>query len=78
MGLPVVQHYSDVLCIWAYVAQMRFEEATRKFDDKVDFAMHFVPVFPAPSASWRRAGPAAARSTPMAITSKRSPRGFPM
>ncbi|MGA1179749.1 MAG: DsbA family oxidoreductase [Marivivens sp.] len=46
MGLPVVQHYSDVLCIWAYVAHVRLEEATRKFDDKVDFAMHFVPVFP--------------------------------
>ena len=46
MSLPVVQHFSDVLCIWAYVAHVRLEEATRKFDDKVEFAMRFVPVFP--------------------------------
>lgn len=46
MSLPIVQHYSDVLCVWAYVAHVRLDEVAKRFGDRVEIAMHFVPVFP--------------------------------
>ncbi|MBI1416278.1 MAG: disulfide bond formation protein DsbA [Limimaricola sp.] len=46
MSRPVVQHFSDVLCVWAYVAHVRTEELAKKFEDRVAVDLHFVPVFP--------------------------------
>ncbi|MDH5797322.1 MAG: DsbA family protein [Paracoccaceae bacterium] len=43
---PVIQHFSDVLCVWAYVAHIRFERLVEKFSDQVDFETHYCPVFP--------------------------------
>ncbi|WP_075186178.1 DsbA family oxidoreductase [Teredinibacter haidensis] len=40
-----IDHFSDVLCIWAYVSQIRVDELISEFGDKVEVAFHFFPVF---------------------------------
>lgn len=46
MSLPVVQHFSDVLCVWAYASHIRLEEMAKRFEGRVQISMHFCPVFP--------------------------------
>jgi len=46
MSLPVVQHFSDVLCVWAYASHVRLEEMAKRFEGRVQISMHFCPVFP--------------------------------
>ncbi len=43
---PVVQHYSDVLCVWAYVSNIRFERLMQKYSDQVVFELRYCSVFP--------------------------------
>lgn len=38
-------HFSDVLCIWAYIAHIRLDELKTTFQDKIVIEHHFVPVF---------------------------------
>ena len=38
-------YFSDVLCIWAYIAQIRLEELKIAFSDKIAIDYHFVSVF---------------------------------
>ncbi len=38
-------YFSDVLCVWAYIAQIRLDELKTTFQDKIAIAPHFVPVF---------------------------------
>ncbi|SMF05136.1 Predicted dithiol-disulfide isomerase, DsbA family [Alteromonadaceae bacterium Bs31] len=45
MSCIQIDHFSDVLCVWAYVAQVRIEELQSEFGDKVDVDFHFFPVF---------------------------------
>jgi predicted DsbA family dithiol-disulfide isomerase len=40
-----VAYYSDVLCVWAYVAQIKVDEMRDQLGDKVDVDCHFIPVF---------------------------------
>jgi predicted DsbA family dithiol-disulfide isomerase len=40
-----ILHFSDVLCVWAYVAQQRMDELRATFGDQIAIANHFVPVF---------------------------------
>lgn len=40
-----VQYFSDVLCVWAYIAQARLDELQRRLGDQVAVEHHFVPVF---------------------------------
>jgi predicted DsbA family dithiol-disulfide isomerase len=40
-----VHHFSDVLCVWAYVSQARIEELCRLHEDDVQLEYHFVDVF---------------------------------
>ena len=40
-----IEHFSDMLCIWAYISQIRVDEVRQKFPDEVRFVYHFVPVF---------------------------------
>jgi predicted DsbA family dithiol-disulfide isomerase len=40
-----VGYHSDLLCIWAYVAQARLDELRRNFRDTIEVTYHFVPVF---------------------------------
>ncbi|NUN66559.1 disulfide bond formation protein DsbA [Pseudanabaena biceps] len=38
-------YFSDILCIWAYIAQVRLEELKTAFPENVVIDYHFVPVF---------------------------------
>ena len=40
-----VDHFSDILCIWAYIAQVRVDELQLEFGHKVAVEFHFFPVF---------------------------------
>ena len=40
-----LQYFTDVLCIWAYVAQIRVEELQKNFKDKIEFEYYFAPLF---------------------------------
>lgn len=38
-------YFSDVLCIWAYIAQIRLDELKTTFQDQIEIEPHFVSVF---------------------------------
>jgi predicted DsbA family dithiol-disulfide isomerase len=38
-------YFSDILCIWAYIAQIRLDELQSTFQDQISIQYHFVPVF---------------------------------
>ena len=38
-------YFSDILCIWAYIAQIRLDELQTTFQGKIAIQYHFVPVF---------------------------------
>ena len=38
-------YFSDILCIWAYIAQIRLEELKNTFQDSISIDYHFVSVF---------------------------------
>jgi len=40
-----VDYFSDVLCIWAYVAQIRLDELRKNFPEQVRVTYRFIPVF---------------------------------
>lgn len=40
-----VQHFSDVLCVWAYVGQVRIDELCRQHGPDIAMDYHFVDVF---------------------------------
>ncbi|WP_210395917.1 DsbA family oxidoreductase [Motiliproteus sediminis] len=44
MSLPI-DYYSDLLCVWAWIAQKRVEELGRQWDQQVTITNRFVDVF---------------------------------
>lgn len=44
MVLPIT-HFSDVLCVWAYVSQIRLDELQRDFDTSISVDCRFLSVF---------------------------------
>jgi len=40
-----LSYFSDVLCVWAYVAQIRLDELKHHFGEAVQIDHHFMPVF---------------------------------
>ncbi len=45
--VPVqIYYYSDILCIWAYVAHRRIEQLVQRFGDEIEIENHFCSVFP--------------------------------
>ena len=40
-----ISYVSDVLCIWAYVAEVRLDEARKEFGSSVELEYRFIPVF---------------------------------
>ncbi|MCC7412894.1 MAG: DsbA family protein [Gammaproteobacteria bacterium] len=40
-----LSYFSDVLCVWAYVSQVRLDELERHFADRIEVSYHFIPVF---------------------------------
>ena len=47
MNKPVIEvvHFSDVLCIWAYIAQIRIEELQTNYPEEVRIDYRFLQVF---------------------------------
>jgi predicted DsbA family dithiol-disulfide isomerase len=41
----IISHYSDVLCVWAYAAQIRMDELVAQFGNKVKINHVFIPLF---------------------------------
>ena len=46
MSKVEVSYYSDVLCIWAYVAERRLEELAANFGDEIEIVPRYCSVFP--------------------------------
>lgn len=40
-----IHHFSDVLCVWAYLAQVRLDELINNYADKIQISYHFMPIF---------------------------------
>jgi len=40
-----ISYFSDILCVWAYIAQIRLDELTANFPDRISIDYHFFPVF---------------------------------
>jgi predicted DsbA family dithiol-disulfide isomerase len=40
-----ISHYSDALCVWAYVSQIRIDELLRNFGNEVEIDYRFTSVF---------------------------------
>lgn len=45
MSPILIQHHADVLCVWAYVSQVRLEELEREFGDEIAIEHHWLQVF---------------------------------
>lgn len=41
-----ISYYSDVLCVWAYVAERRLEELANAFGDQISIETRYCSVFP--------------------------------
>lgn len=41
----VIDHFSDVLCVWAYAAQIRLDELRREFGQHIQINYHFIQIF---------------------------------
>lgn len=40
-----ISHFSDTLCVWAYVSQVRFDELAAQFEDRVAIEYRYCSVF---------------------------------
>ncbi|HHS84096.1 MAG TPA: disulfide bond formation protein DsbA, partial [Gammaproteobacteria bacterium] len=40
-----IAYFSDVLCIWAYTAQIRIDELKQRFGPQIQISYHFIPIF---------------------------------
>lgn len=40
-----VSYFSDILCVWAYVAQIRLDELQKQHGQNVEVSYHFIPIF---------------------------------
>lgn len=41
-----IVHFSDILCVWAYIGQSNLDQIAAKFSDRVTVDVHFCSVFP--------------------------------
>lgn len=41
----VVDYYSDILCVWAWIAQRRIDELNKQLGDKIELKYHYLDVF---------------------------------
>ncbi|PCH96384.1 MAG: disulfide bond formation protein DsbA [Gammaproteobacteria bacterium] len=46
MSAPlVIDYYSDILCVWAWIAQRRIDELNKQLGDKIELKYHYLDVF---------------------------------
>ncbi|WP_101757697.1 DsbA family protein [Oceanicoccus sp. KOV_DT_Chl] len=41
----VIDYFSDVLCIWAWIAQRRIDELNKQFKDQINIRHHYMDIF---------------------------------
>lgn len=41
----VVDYYTDMLCVWAYFAQIKLDELSQEFGDRIEIRHHFITLF---------------------------------
>lgn len=41
----VIDYYTDILCVWAWIAQRRIDELTHKLESKIEVKYYYVDVF---------------------------------
>lgn len=41
----VVDYYSDILCVWAWIAQRRIDELNKQLVNKIELRYHYIDVF---------------------------------
>lgn len=55
-----IAYFSDILCVWAYVAQIRLDQIREDFVEQVDIRYHYISVFGNPrekiSQDWQQRG----------------------
>jgi len=44
-NIITISHFSDTLCVWAYIAQIRIDELKNQFKNAIELQYHFFPVF---------------------------------
>jgi len=40
-----IAYFSDILCIWAYIAQVRLDQLRQDFSQQVDIRCHYISIF---------------------------------
>ena len=40
-----IDHFSDLLCVWAYTSQIRIDELKKQFGDQITISYHYFPIF---------------------------------
>lgn len=40
-----ISYVSDVLCVWAYVAEVRLDQLRKEFGDSIELEYRFIPIF---------------------------------
>ena len=41
----IIDYYTDVLCVWAWIAQRRIDELDEQFGDTIKWRYHYVDIF---------------------------------
>ena len=41
----IIDYYTDVLCVWAWIAQRRIDELNKKLVNKIEFRYYYVDIF---------------------------------
>ena len=44
-NMLTIDYYSDLLCVWAWIAQRRIDELNAQFCDKIEWRFHYIDVF---------------------------------
>ena len=40
-----IHYFTDILCVWAYLAQIRLDELIKNYSSKIEISYNFMPVF---------------------------------
>ena len=40
-----IAYYTDMLCVWAYVSEIRLSELKKQFGSRIAISYHFIPIF---------------------------------
>jgi len=69
-----IEYFTDVLCVWAYLAQIRMDELKTEFTDEVDIEYRFIPIFGAAKSgiekNWKEQGGVAAYNSKLRSMAK--------